>query len=204
MRPSLALPPVALIINIQPRHIPMTSLNYLESVRRLFQYYQSLGTKSMAQLTDEQIRYQPEPESNNIATIVKHMHGNMLSRWTDFLTADGEKPWRNRDQEFEDTLDTNESVMKAWEEGWSCLFNAINPLVEADLERIVYIRNEGHTVLEAINRQLGHYSYHVGQIVFLAKQIKGADWQSLSIPKGGSKEFNADKFGKDKERRHFV
>ena len=182
----------------------MTSLNYLESVRRLFQYYQSLGAKSMAQLTDEQIRYQPEPESNNIATIVKHMHGNMLSRWTDFLTADGEKPWRNRDQEFEDTFDTKEKVIKAWEEGWSCLFNAINPLVEADLERIVYIRNEGHTVLEAINRQLGHYSYHVGQIVFLAKQIKGTGWQSLSIPKGGSKAFNADKFGKDKERRHFV
>ena len=204
MRPSLALPPVALIVNIHSRHIPMTSLNYLESVRRLFQYYQSLGAKSMAQLTDEQIRYQPEPESNNIATIVKHMHGNMLSRWTDFLTADGEKPWRNRDQEFEDTFDTKEKVIKAWEEGWSCLFNAINPLVEADLERIVYIRNEGHTVLEAINRQLGHYSYHVGQIVFLAKQIKGTGWQSLSIPKGGSKAFNADKFGKDKERRHFV
>lgn len=187
---------------IHPQTIHMTS--YLESIRALFKYYQGLGAKAMVQLEDEQFAYRPEPESNNIATIVKHLHGNMLSRWTDFLTSDGEKAWRHRDQEFDDTLDTKEKVLQAWDEGWACLFNAMGPLEEADLERIVYIRNEGHTVLEAINRQLGHYSYHVGQIVFLAKQIKGTEWQSLSIPKGGSKQFNEDKFGKDKGRRHFA
>lgn len=182
----------------------MPQSNYLESIRRLFLYYQGLGAKAMDQLSGEEIHFRPEPESNNIATIVKHMHGNMLSRWTDFLCSDGEKPWRRRDDEFEDTLETKEQVLKAWEEGWNCLFNAINPLEESDLEKIVYIRNEGHSVLEAINRQLAHYSYHTGQIVLLARQAKGAEWQSLSIPKGGSKQYNEEKFSKDKGRRHFV
>ena len=180
-----------------------TQLNYLESVRRLFQYYKKLGEQAMAQLTEAELKVQPEPESNNLATIVRHLRGNMLSRWTDFLTSDGEKPWRNRDTEFEDGLDSRSQVLEAWEEGWACLFGAIEPLKEDDLQRIVYIRNEGHTVLEAINRQLAHYSYHVGQMVFLAKQIKGKEWQSLSIPRGQSQAFNQEKFSQEKGRRHF-
>ena len=180
-----------------------TQLNYLDSIRHLFRYYKRLGEQAMAQLAEAELKYQPEPESNNIATIVRHLRGNMLSRWTDFLTSDGEKPGRNRDTEFEDVLGSRSQVMEAWEEGWTCLFAAIAPLKEGDLQRIVYIRNEGHTVLEAINRQLAHYSYHVGQMVFLAKQIKGKEWQSLSIPKGQSQAFNQEKFGQEKGRRHF-
>jgi hypothetical protein len=178
--------------------------NYLNSIKKLFGYYKSLGDKAMGQLTEKELRYSPTKDSNNIAVIVKHMRGNMLSRWTDFLTADGEKPWRHRDTEFEDTLLTKKDIMAAWEEGWTCLFAAINTLEENHVGAIIYIRNEGHTVLEAINRQLGHYSYHVGQIVYLARQAKAGEWNSLSIPKGKSKDFNKDKFGQEKGRRHFV
>ena len=127
-------------------------LNYLESIRRLFPYYKKLGEQAMAQLNDEELAAKPEPESNSMSIIVKHLHGNMLSRWTDFLTSDGEKAWRDRDGEFERALEGRAQVMSAWEEGWNCVFNAINPLKEEDLLRIVYIRNEGHTVLEAINQ----------------------------------------------------
>lgn len=182
----------------------MMEKNYLESTGKLFRYYKSLGEKTMAQLDEAQLRKEPVPESNNIATIVKHLRGNMLSRWTDFLNSDGEKPWRERDREFEDTLETREEITAAWEEGWNCLFEAIDSLQPEDLSRIVYIRNEGHTVLEAINRQLAHYAYHVGQIVFLAKQLRGGEFNSLSIPKGASKNYNQEKFGRDKDRRHFV
>jgi len=181
-----------------------SQLNYLESIHQLFRYYKSLGEKAMDQLSEAELSYQPEPESNSMDIIVKHLHGNMLSRWTDFLTSDGEKPWRNRDSEFEGNLNTKAQVMNAWEEGWACLFNAIGALQPEDLHRIVYIRNEGHTVLEAINRQLAHYSYHAGQMVFLAKQVRGRGWQSLSIPKGQSQDFNREKFDQDKGRRHFV
>jgi len=178
--------------------------NYLESTGKLFRYYKSLGEKAMAQLSENQLREEPAPDSNNIATIVKHLRGNMLSRWTDFLSSDGEKTWRERDREFEDTLETQKDIVAAWEAGWNCLFEALDPLRPEDLSRIVYIRNEGHTVLEAINRQLAHYAYHVGQIVFLAKQLKGTEFQSLSIPKGASKTYNQEKFSQDKDRRHFV
>ncbi len=178
--------------------------NYLESTDKLFRYYKSLGEKAMVQLSENQLREEPASDSNNIATIVKHLRGNMLSRWTDFLSSDGEKPWRERDREFEDTLETREEIMEAWEKGWNCLFEAIDPLQPEDLSRIVYIRNEGHTVLEAINRQLAHYAYHVGQIVYLAKQLQGAEFQSLSIPKGASEIYNQEKFSQDKDRRHFV
>ncbi len=177
--------------------------NYLESVRRLFRYYKGLGEQAMAQLTEEELKWRPEPESNNLATIIKHLNGNMLSRWTDFLTSDGEKPWRNRDSEFEDTIGSREQAMAAWEEGWKCVLEAVDSLQEESLQRIVYIRNEGHTVLEAVNRQLAHYSYHVGQMVYLAKQIKGQEWQSLSIPRGQSEAFNEEKFAREKGRRHF-
>lgn len=182
----------------------MNKTNFLESIRKLFRYYKSLGEKAIEQLTDEALHQRANEASNNIATIVKHLSGNMLSRWTGFLESDGEKDWRNRESEFEDSLNTKAEVLAAWEKGWSCLFTAIDPLTEADLERIVYIRNEGHTVLETIHRQLTHYSYHVGQIVYQAKQIKGEDWQSLSIPKGQSKAFNEQKFSQEKRRKHFT
>jgi len=182
----------------------MTTNNSLQSIRKLFRYYRSLGEKAMAQLSEEELRYQPGQDSNNIATIVKHLRGNMLSRWTDFLTSDGEKPWRQREQEFEDTLRSRTEIEAAWKEGWDCLFAAIDPLQEEDLSRIVYIRNEGHTVQEALHRQLAHYSYHVGQIVYLARLAKAGKWESLSIPKGQSKQYNQQKFEQEKEQRHFT
>lgn len=181
-----------------------TGKNYLDNVRSLFRYYKSLGDKALAQLDDAALCHQIHSESNSIGVIVNHLSGNMLSRWKDFLASDGEKTWRNRDAEFEENLKNKQEVIDAWEKGWACVFLAIDPLEESDLGRIVYIRNEGHTVLEAINRQLAHYSYHIGQIVLLAKAIKGEDWQSLSIPKGGSGAFNQAKFGAEKGRRNFV
>ena len=147
--------------------------NYLESIRKQFQYYKSLGDKTLATLNHDEIFWQPNAESNSIAVIVKHIAGNMLSRWTDFLTADGEKSWRNRDAEFQADYESTADMKAHWEEGWACLFHAIDPLVAADVVKIVHIRNQGHTVVEAINRQLAHYAYHIGQLVFLAKIIKG-------------------------------
>ena len=182
----------------------MHAENYLESTRKIFRYYQQLGKKAIEQLSDQELHFQPDPESNNVAIIVKHMVGNMLSRWTDFLHSDGEKTWRHRDQEFEDTLTTKADILQAWEKGWNCVFQAIDPLTPSDLDRIAYIRNEGHTVMEAIHRQLGHYSYHVGQMVFLAKHIKGSAWKSLSVPKGQSTQFNKEKFEQEKRRQHFT
>lgn len=180
------------------------SKNFLESTHKLFHYYKKLGERAMDQLTEKQFHQSANEASNNIATIVKHISGNMLSRWTDFLTTDGEKEWRNRETEFEDTLSSKAEVLAAWEKGWSCLFEALKPLKPEDLDRIVYIRNEGHTVIEVIHRQLGHYSYHIGQMVYLAKQIKGKSWQSLSIPKGQSEAFNQKKFSQEKRRKHFT
>lgn len=148
--------------------------------------------------------WQSNEDANSISIIVKHMVGNMLSRWTNFLTEDGEKTWRNRDNEFVGSYQTKEEIIASWESGWHCLFSAINPLREEDLERIIYIRNGGHTVVEAINRQLAHYAYHVGQIVFLGKLIKGDEWQSLSIPKGESSKYNQEKFSQEKSKRHFT
>ncbi len=178
--------------------------NYLENVKTLFRYYKSLGDKSIAQLNDEQIHQYLVPNSNNVAIIVKHICGNMLSRWTDFLESDGEKEWRNREGEFEDTITDKKDLLAVWENAWTVLFGAIDPLTAADLSRIAYIRNEGHSVTEAINRQLGHYSYHIGQLAFIAKALKSDDWQTLSIAKGASKQFNKEKFDKDKERKNFV
>jgi hypothetical protein len=132
------------------------------------------------------------------------MRGNMLSRWTDFLTTDGEKPDRERDSEFVEFTGGRESLMYAWEEGWECLFHALESITDDDLERIIYIRNEGHSVLEAINRQLAHYPYHVGQMVFIARMLRQDDWQSLSIPKHKSGNYNEEKFAQEKGRRHFT
>jgi hypothetical protein len=178
--------------------------NYLESTLKQFEYYKLLGDKAMAQLPDDKLFWQYNEESNSIAIIVKHLWGNMLSRWTDFLTSDGEKDWRDRDGEFENDIQSKDELLAKWNEGWQCLFRALQPLTEADLQKIIFIRNQGHTVLEAINRQLAHYPYHVGQMVFIAKMVAGSNWQSLSIPKGESGKFNADKFAAPKARKHFA
>jgi len=178
--------------------------SYLESIIKQFEYYKSLGEKTFEQINDEDIHWQFNDESNSISIIVKHIVGNMLSRWTNFLMEDGEKEWRYRDSEFEDTYQNKEELLIAWKKGWQCLFDAIKPLTSNDLEQIIHIRNQGHTVTEAINRQLAHYSYHVGQIVFLGKMLNENQWKSLSIPKGKSSSYNAKKFAKDKGRRHFT
>jgi len=181
-----------------------TNNQYLESVKKQFLYYKTIGEKAMAQLEPEQLFVAVNEDTNSIAVIVKHLSGNMLSRWTDFLTSDGEKEWRNRDGEFEQTLKTKEELMALWEKGWNCFFDAINALSPQQLSQIIYIRNEGHTVMEAINRQLAHYPYHVGQIIFYAKMLKQSDWTSLSIPKNKSNDYNADKFSKEKSTKHFT
>ncbi|MEO6733871.1 MAG: DUF1572 domain-containing protein [Ferruginibacter sp.] len=178
--------------------------DYLDSVKKQFAYYKMLGEKAMEQLPDEKLFWQYNAESNSIAIIVKHLWGNMLSRWTDFLTRDGEKEWRQRDAEFENDLHTKEALMTKWNEGWKCLFDAIDPLTTADLEKQIFIRNMGHTVTEAINRQLAHYPYHIGQIVFIAKMICDSNWVSLSIPKGNSHAYNEEKFAKPKRTEHFT
>lgn len=163
-----------------------------------------LGEKAMAQLPDDALFRQYNADSNSIAIIVAHLAGNMRSRFTDFLTSDGEKPWRNRDAEFTPHLASREEIMSHWEKGWDCLVNALQNLRETDLETVVYIRNDGHTVMEAINRQLAHYPYHIGQIVFIAKMAVNGPWESLSVPRGQSTDYNARKFGQEKSRRHFT
>ena len=178
--------------------------SYLQSARKQFGYYKMLGDKTFAQLPDEKLFWQYNGNSNSIGTIVKHLWGNMRSRWTDFLTSDGEKEWRKRDAEFDNDIQSREELLQKWNEGWDCLFTALNSLGTQDLETIIYIRNQGHTVTEAINRQLAHYAYHVGQIVFLGKMLANNNWTSLSIPKGNSNQYNADKFYRPKHTGHFT
>lgn len=178
--------------------------SYLESVKKQFLYYKMLGEKAIDQLEPHQLFVAINEDTNSIATIIKHISGNMLSRWTDFLTSDGEKEWRNRDAEFENDLQSKEEVLKIWDKGWDCLLNALNSLKPEQLSDIIYIRNEGHTVIEAINRQLAHYPYHIGQIVFYAKQLKNSSWGSLSIPRNKSGNYNAEKFAKEKEIKNFT
>lgn len=178
--------------------------SYLPSIIKQFEYYKLLGDKTIHQLSMEELKREFVEDSNSIAIIVKHMGGNMLSRWTNFLREDGEKEWRHRDLEFVDSFTTKSELLEFWEKGWDCLFEAIKPLSSEDLEHIIFIRNQGHTITEAINRQVTHYAYHVGQIVFLGKLIKGSDWMSLSIPKGKSTSYNETKFSKEKGRRHFT
>ncbi len=167
-------------------------------------YYKTLAEKAIDQLEEAQLFVSNNDDTNSIAVIVNHMSGNMLSRWTDFLTTDGEKEWRQRDAEFENSINTKETLLATWNKGWDCFFNTINALEADDLEKIIYIRNEGQTVVEAINRQLAHYPYHVGQIVFYAKMLKQDSWSSLSIPKNNSQNYNAEKFAKDKTIKHFT
>ena len=211
------------------------SEDFLRSANRQFLYYKTLGEKAIDQLEPEQLFVSLNDDTNSIATIVKHLHGNMMSRWINFLTTDGEKEWRNRDGEFDESINIKLSeyrhaeldsaspetlnqvqgdkqqyitkkneLLKTWNEGWDCLFKALADLKPEQLSHIIYIRNEGHTALEAINRQLAHYPYHVGQMVFYAKILKKSDWTSLSIPKNKSNDYNADKFSKDKTKKHFT
>lgn len=178
--------------------------NYLTSVRKQFEYYKLLGDRSFDQLSDEALFWQFNAESNSIAVIVKHLWGNMLSRWTNFLEEDGEKEWRNREGEFEADIASREEMLAKWEEGWTCLFGALDSVNVENFEQTIYIRNMGHTIVEAINRQLAHYAYHIGQIVYLGRMLKGAEWRSLSIPKGGSNAYNEGKFAQPKRRAHFT
>lgn len=178
--------------------------NYLESIRKQFQYYKLLGDKTFAQLEEKDIFWKQNSASNSIAIIVKHLWGNMRSRWTDFFTSDGEKEWRHRDQEFVEDIKSKEELLTKWEEGWNCLFAALDSVNEENFDTTIYIRNMGHTIVEAINRQFAHYSYHVGQIVFIGTMIKGKEWQSLSIPKGQSVAYNKGKFSKAKRKEHFT
>ena len=164
--------------------------SYLEDSLSLFRYYKNLCEQAMAQVSDEQLFTTLDDEMNSIAVIVKHMTGNLRSRWTDFLTSDGEKPTRNRDTEFVDPPQTRESLLQLWKDAWELLFRALEPLTDIDLERTITIRGEAHSVMQAINRQLTHYAYHSGQIVLLAKHLNHANWQSLSIPRNRSSEFN--------------
>lgn len=177
---------------------------YLESVRKQFLYYKTLGEKAMQQLAPEQLFVAVSNDTNSIAVIVQHLSGNMLSRWTDIFTTDGEKEWRNRDAEFETILTTPEEIWNSWNVGWDCFFNTLNNLQQNQLETIIYIRNEGHTILEAINRQLAHYPYHIGQMVFYAKMLKNTPWESLSIPKNKSGDYNKNKFSQEKTIKNFT
>jgi hypothetical protein len=179
-------------------------LNYLESTRKQFDYYKLLGEKSFDQLQDEDLLWQFNQDSNSIAVMVKHLAGNMLSRWTNFLSEDGEKSWRNRDGEFEGTIQNKKELLEAWNEGWTCLFEAMDSVSESNFDQVVYIRNQGHSITEALQRQLAHYAYHVGQIVYTARMIKGSEWQSLSIPKNASLAYNQEKFSQEKKRAHFT
>src|SRR3954452_38793 len=174
--------------------------HYLEEIDRQFRGHKRMGEGAMVQLSDQQLFVTIDPEANSVAIIIKHLAGNMRSRFTDFLTSDGEKPDRHRDQEFEMSSSvTRENLMRVWEEGWNVVFSAIDGLTAEDLLRTVTIREQPHTVLQALNRQLAHYAYHVGQIVFLAKHLRSAEWKTLSVPRGKSEEFNQQMSEKHKK-----
>jgi hypothetical protein len=165
-------------------------MEFLSTAVRRLKYYKELGEKTFEQLNDEDFYFQPNEESNSIAIIIQHMYGNMLSRWTNFLTEDGEKEWRQRDDEFEIHSYHKQQLMNLWEKGWGCFLNAIESLKEDDLLKIIYIRKEPLSVVDAINRQLAHYPHHIGQILYIGKMIKGHDWKNLSVPKGQSLQYN--------------
>lgn len=177
---------------------------FVKNSIKLALYYKSLGEKTIGQLSEDELKWSAGPSSNSISIIVKHLWGNMLSRWTNFLREDGEKSWRQRDAEFEGGIETREELMSKWNEGWACFIGALESLSADDLEKTIYIRNEGHSVVDAIQRQMAHYPYHIGQMVFIGKLLRGDEWESLSIPKGKSTQYNSDKFSGDKEERHFT
>ncbi|WP_196894821.1 DUF1572 family protein [Aureivirga marina] len=171
---------------------------YKKAVLKQFNSYKTFAEKTISQLDEKDLFWQYNEESNSIAIIIHHMYGNMLSRWTDFLTSDGEKEWRNREKEFENLATTKKQLMQNWEKGWNCLFDAIYSINEETINSDIYIRNEKHSVVDALSRQMMHYPYHIGQITFIGKMILGEKWKSMSIPKGKSEEFNKEKFGKGK------
>lgn len=176
---------------------------YIKNIIKQFEYYKSVGDKTVTQLEDKDLFWQFNEESNSIAIIVNHLWGNMLSRWTNFLIEDGEKEWRNRDLEFEDVIKTRKDLVAKWNEGWNCLFTALNSINEDNFDTKIYIRNQEHSIIEAVNRQLTHYAYHIGQIVLIGKMLKAEQWNSLTIPKGQSSAFNKDKFEKGRHKGHF-
>lgn len=161
-----------------------------------FLYYKELGDKTFAQLSEEEMFWQYNEESNSVAVIVKHIAGNMLSRWTNFLHEDGEKDWRNRDSEFVNTFKAKAEVLEYWEKGWKCLFEALEQISEENINSDIYIRGEKHSVLDAVLRQLAHYPYHIGQIVYIAKMLKNDDWKTLSVARNKSADFNKEMFSK--------
>lgn len=164
--------------------------SFLSSVIKRANYYKELGDKTFAQLSEVDFHFQYNEASNSVAIIIQHMSGNMLSRWTSFLTTDGEKEWRNRDTEFEEQQMNKEQLIAFWEKGWACFFDALQTLTEDDLLKTIYIRQEGLLVIDAINRQLAHYPYHIGQIIYVGRMIRNDSWENLSIPKGNSRQFN--------------
>jgi hypothetical protein len=176
---------------------PMAS-TFLSSAIGEFQRYRSLGEKAMEQIPDDKLFWQYNPESNSVVIIVKHLAGNMLSRWTDIFNTDGEKEWRKRDEEFVNDIVTRHELLALWNRGWDLVFESMNSLTESDLERTIYIRGEAHSVIEAIHRQLAHYPSHVGQIVYIGKMVCNEEWASLSIPRNRSDEFNKNMFSKGK------
>jgi hypothetical protein len=165
--------------------------SYLEDSILLFRHYKKLAERANSQATDPQLYQLLDEDANSIAVVMQHLAGNMKSRWTNLLSEDGEKPWRNRDSEFEQPPATREALLQLWEDGWGCVFQALESLTDADLGRTVPIRGEAHSVIQAINRQVAHYAYHCGQIILLAKHFQHAQWTSLTVPKGKSAEFNA-------------
>lgn len=175
--------------------------DYLQTVIGRVKYYKNLGDKTFEQLNDTDFHYQPNKESNSIAVIIQHINGNMLSRWTNFLTEDGEKELRQRDDEFALHTFSKQQLLEIWEKGWTCFLDALQSLQEDDLLKTIYIRQEGLTVIDAINRQLAHYPYHVGQIVYIGRIIKDHDWKNLSIPKNQSVEYNKSETIKDPAKK---
>ena len=177
--------------------------SFLKNSIVLFEYYKTLGEKTFKQISPEQLFWQANEDSNSIAIIIQHLHGNMLSRFTDFLTTDGEKEGRNRDSEFENVTNNAEEILQRWNEGWKVLLDTLHGLTDADLQKTVYIRNQAHSVLEAIQRQIAHYAYHVGQIVFQGKMIS-KEWTSLSIPRNKSADFNAHHSRRENQGNNFT
>jgi len=177
------------------------STSYIKDSLSLFRYYKKLAEGAMEQVSDEQLFHALDEEMNSIAIIAKHMAGNMRSRWTDFITTDGEKPDRNRDTEFVAPPATRDELMQLWNRGWAVVFSALEPLSDSDLTRKVTIRGEPHSVMQAINRQIAHYAYHCGQIAFLAKHFKSSDWKSLTVPRNRSAEFNQRVLAGDASQR---
>ena len=178
--------------------------DFLISSKKQFAYYKQLGEKTFEQMSEEQLFWKFNEESNSVASIVTHIWGNQMSRWSDFLTTDGEKEWRDRDSEFENDIKSKSELISKWNEGWACLFSALDSINDNNFNTIIYIRNQGHSITEAINRQLAHYPYHIGQIVFIGKMVNDDKWTSLSITRGKSKDYNKEKFTKPKNKEHFT